>query len=156
METLSSLKSKKMIDQDIFNNDISFQGVKGLIFIGDKIVVFRRDNKTNNFPLQVDLPGGGREDNESPLETFKREINEEFGINIEKEDVVFSKKYPSILDSSKVAYFIVTRPLNINENEIVFGDEGLEFFLMTPKDFVSLSDGVKKQQEKVVEYLDTY
>lgn len=143
-----------MIDQNIFDNNVNFHGVKGLVFIKDKIVVFRRDTKTTNFPLQVDLPGGGRENNESPFETFKREVMEEFGIYLEKDDVISSKKYQSVLDPSKEAYFIITKSLNITEQDIVFGDEGLEYFLMTPQDYVNLNDGVKRQQNKVVEYLN--
>ena len=142
-----------MIDENTYNKDVIFQGVKGLIFIGDKIIVFRRDNKTRNFPLQVDLPGGGRENNESPFETFKREIMEEFGISISKEDLVSCKKYKSILDSNKEAYFMITKPLNIKEEDIRFGEEGLEYFLISPQDFVNLKDGVKGQQDKVAEYL---
>lgn len=143
-----------MIDQNIFDNNVNFHGVKGLVFIKDKIVVFRRDTKTTNFPLQVDLPGGGRENNESPFETFKREVMEEFGIYLEKDDVISSKKYQSVLDPSKEVYFIITKSLNITEQDIVFGDEGLEYFLMTPQDYVNLNDGVKRQQNKVVEYLN--
>lgn len=144
-----------MIDQNIFNKDIDFHGVKGLVFIGDKIVVFRRDTKTDNFPLMIDLPGGGREANESAFETFKREVNEEFGITIRKTDVVFSKKYQSVLNPSKEAYFIVTKPLDIKENDIIFGDEGTEFLLMSPQDFVNSNEGVKRQQDKVAHYLNS-
>ncbi|MFA6094655.1 MAG: NUDIX domain-containing protein [Candidatus Paceibacterota bacterium] len=143
-----------MIEENTFTNIVDFHGVKGLIFIDEKILVFRRDNKTNNFPLQIDLPGGGRENNESPFETFKREVKEEFGLIIEKTDVVFSKKYQSVLDSSKVAYFMVAKPLKILEKDIVFGEEGLGFMLMTPQEFLNLSDGVNKQQERVAEYLN--
>ncbi len=143
-----------MIDANTYNKNIDFVGAKGLIFIDDKIILFRRDTKTNNFPLQVDLPGGGREGGESPWETFKRETEEEFGIEIKKEDVCFSKKYPSIFDATKEAYFIVVKPKNIEEKDIVFGDEGLGYVLMTPKEFVLLDDGVKRQQDKVDEYLN--
>jgi 8-oxo-dGTP diphosphatase len=142
-----------MIDKDTFNSDVDFNGTKGLVFIGDKIIVYRRDTKTSSFPLQIDLPGGGRENNESPFETFKREVREEFGLTIEREDISYSKKYQSILDPSKEAFFMATRPLNTEEKDIIFGDEGLEFFLISPQDFVNLKDGVKRQQDKVAEYL---
>lgn len=143
-----------MIDKNTFNNSADFHGVKGLVFIGDKIVVFRRDNNTKNWPLQIDLPGGGREGNESPFETFKREVMEEFGINVEKDDIIFSKKYQAVLDPIKEAYFMVTKPLNIRESDIILGDEGLGFSLMTPQQFVGLKDAVKRQQDKVAEYLE--
>ncbi len=142
-----------MIDKNTFINDVNFHGVKGLIFVGEKIIVFRRDNNTKNWPLQIDLPGGGRENNESPFETFKREVMEEFGVVVEAEDVIFSKKYQAVLDPTKEAYFMVTKPLDIIESDIVFGDEGLEFSLMTPQEFIDLEDAVKRQQDKVADYL---
>ncbi len=143
-----------MIDKDTYSKKVEFLGAKGLIFIGDKVILFQRDSKTNNFPLQVDLIGGGREEGESPWETFKRETREELGIEINEEDVCFSKKYPSIFDATKEAYFIVVKPKDIKESDIVFGDEGLEYILMAPKEFVLLDDGVKRQQDKVAKYLN--
>ncbi len=143
-----------MIDQDIFNNKVNFNGAKGLVFINDKIIVFRRDNKTDKFPLYIDLPGGGKENNESPFETFKREVKEEFGIDINISDIEYSKKYKSIFDPKIPAYFIVAKPLHLKENDIIFGDEGLYYFLITPKDFIKLGDAVERQQNKVIDYLD--
>ena len=61
-----------MIDKNIFSKERNFHGVKGLIFIGNKILVYRRDNNTDSFPLYIDLPGGAKELGESPFETFKR------------------------------------------------------------------------------------
>ena len=143
----------KSIDQNIFS-ERNFHGVKGVIFIREKILVYRRDIRTTSFPLCVDLPGGGKENNESPLATFKRELMEEFGIKINSTDVVYAKKYISVMDPMKESYFIVTKPLDIKEDDIVLGDEGLEFMLMDPGEYLKLSDGIKRQQNKVAEYLD--
>jgi len=142
-----------MIDRNIFN-ERNFHGVKGIIFINDKILVYRRDAKTTSFPLHIDLPGGGKENNESPLDTFKREAMEEFGIKINDADVVYAKKYVSAMDPTKESYFIVTKSLDIKESDIVFGDEGLEFMLMDPEEYLKLNDGIKRHQDKVREYLD--
>jgi 8-oxo-dGTP diphosphatase len=143
-----------MIEKDTFNKQANFQGVKGLVFIGDKIVVYRRDDKTPNFPLRIDLPGGGIEEGESPFETFQREVKEEFGLDIKENDVQFSTKRPSFSHPGKESYFIVVVSPSMKEEDIVFGDEGLEFFLMDPKDFINLSDGIPRLQEWVAEYLD--
>ena len=143
-----------MIEKDSFSK-IDFNGAKGIVFIGEKMLVYRRDNKTDFFPLKVDLPGGGREKDESPFETFKREVGEEFGINLEKSDILYSKKYKSVMEPRKESYFFVTKSLNIKESNIVFGDEGLEFFLVSPDEFVNLTDGIKRAQDKVADYLKT-
>ncbi len=132
---------------------IDFNAAKGLVFIGDKIIAYRRDEKTDVHPLKIDLPGGDREEDESPFDTFKREVKEEFGITIEKDDIYFSSTYPSGTNPNKESYFIVTKPLKLNVADIVFGEEGLEWFLMTPDEFIKQTDGIKKQQEGVVKYL---
>ncbi|MCX6793124.1 MAG: NUDIX domain-containing protein [Candidatus Falkowbacteria bacterium] len=142
-----------MIDQRIFDININFHGVKGLVFIGKKILVYRRDNKTSNFPLCIDLPGGGKENNESPFDTFSREVKEEFGLVVDQNDIEYGKQYMSFIDPTKEAYFIVTKPLNIKESDIVFGDEGQEFFLMILSEYLKLSDAIGRQQEKVLDYL---
>jgi len=74
------LKFRIMIHENTFKK-VDFNGAKGLVFLGNKILVYRRDNKTSNLPLCIDLPGGGRENDESPFDSFKREIKEEFGID---------------------------------------------------------------------------
>jgi 8-oxo-dGTP diphosphatase len=145
-----------MIDKKIFDKNRNFHGVKGLVFIGDKILTYRRDTNTKSFPLYIDLPGGGKEENESPFDTFKRETKEEFGIEINSIDVKYAKQYMSVMDPTKESYFIVVNPLNIEESDIVFGDEGFEPMLITLDEYLKLNDAIKRHQEKVVDYLATF
>jgi 8-oxo-dGTP diphosphatase len=70
-----------------------FLGTKGLVFIGDQVLVYRRDAKAPRYPLAIDVPGGGREGRESPAETFMREIKEEFGLGIAVDDISYSRRY---------------------------------------------------------------
>jgi 8-oxo-dGTP diphosphatase len=132
---------------------VDFNGAKGLVFIGDKIITYRRDFKTSNKPGFIDLPGGGREGDESPFDTFKREVREEFGIDINKDDVKFSYAVKSIMEPNKNSYFIVVKPEKIKPSDIIFGNEGTEWLLMTPEEFVSLPDGIERQQKRVANYL---
>ncbi|MBP6888340.1 MAG: NUDIX domain-containing protein [Candidatus Pacebacteria bacterium] len=142
-----------MIDKDTFLIS-DFTGVKGLVFFGEQILVFRRDTKTKNFPLKVDLPGGGKENNETPFETFAREVEEEFGLTVQREDVIYSKKYPSIFDDTKIAFFVVTKSNTHKKADVIFGDEGLEFFYTTPEEYILLTDGIPQQQIKVKDFLE--
>ncbi len=142
-----------MIHENTYKK-IYFNGAKGLVFIGEKILTYRRDNKTNNFPLHIDLPGGGRDGDESPFDTFRREVKEEFGINIEREDIQFSCAIPSVTEPGKKSYFVVAKPLSVNATDVVFGDEGIEWFLMTPEEFISRPDGIERQQKSVEKYLN--
>lgn len=147
-----------MLDKNTFDKGLDFHGVKGLIFLEDKIIVFRRDNKTKDRPLQIDLIGGGRGQDETPFENFKREAKEEVGLDLQKDDIVFckryeGKKYEGTLYKSKFSYFFATRPLKFKESDIIFGNEGLEYMLMTPQEFIALPDAVKEHQDKALDYL---
>ena len=51
-----------------------------MVILGDKMLVYRRDLNTKKLPGYLDLIGGGREGEESPFDTFKREVKEEVGL----------------------------------------------------------------------------
>ncbi len=142
-----------MIHKDTYKKGIEFDGSKGIVFIGDKILVYRRDEKTTDSPLCLDLPGGRRGDGESPYETFSRETKEEFGISIKKDELFFSAFIKEGEVPDLYSFFIVAKPLNISVADVVFGDEGIEWILMTPEEFIARPDGMKRQQQKVRDYL---
>lgn len=141
-----------MIHKNTFKK-VDFDGAKGLVFLGDQILTYRRDYKTSNKPGCIDLPGGGREGDESPFDTFKRETKEEFGIEIQKNSVQFSCTVKSIIEPDKKSYFIVAKLHKEKVSDVVFGNEGLEWLLMTPKEFISRTDGIERQQKRVANYL---
>ena len=141
-----------MIDQNIFKK-IDFNGAKGFVFIGEKLLVYRRDTKTTNLPLMIDLPGGGREGNESPFETLRREIKEEFGIEIKKENIVYSKALTSTINPLKQSYGFIIKLSKDFENKIVFGNEGLEYFLFTIDEYLKRDDVIERHKPRLVEYL---
>ncbi len=130
-----------------------FNGAKGLVFLGEHILVYRRDTKTKEAPLCLDLPGGGREGNESPFETFQREVQEEFGIAIKKEDIVFSAAIQSFSQPTKQSFFMVTKPLPYTATDVVFGNEGIEWFLMSPEAVLLCSDSSPRQQARGRQYV---
>jgi len=125
---------------DLFKYDSKTGGSKGLVFIGEKTLVYKRDGNTKNYPFCIDLPGGGPEPNETPFETFKREVMEEFGLDIEPEQIVYYKKYPSRLEPGKVAYFPVARLSGAEEKNIRFGNEGLEYLLVSLDELLQFND----------------
>ncbi len=141
-----------MIHENTYKS-VDFLGAKGLVFLGDKIVTYRRDDKTRSHPLCIDLPGGGREGSESPFDTFKREVKEEFGIVISKEDIIFSGVHQSYIDPRRESYFIVAKPLNLKATDVILGNEGTEWLLMSPEEFINRPDGIRIQQERVRAYL---
>ncbi len=132
---------------------VYFNGAKGVVFLGNKILVYRRDNNTTNNPERIDLPGGGREGDESPFETFKRETKEEFGIDITEGDVDFSCTIPSIVEPDKKSFFLVVKTSRFGSRDVVFGNEGNEWMLISPEEFIKRPDGIERQQKRVEKYL---
>lgn len=146
------MKAMNIIHPETFK-EADFQGAKGMVFIGEKIIVYRRDGMVKNYPNTIDLPGGGREDNESPFETFKREVMEEFGLSIKETDICASFRQDSALYPGKKSFFFVTKPLAYTEKDVVFGYEGVGWMLMSPEEFATAPDGVPMQQKRVQGYL---
>lgn len=141
-----------MIHPDTFKK-VDFSGAKGLIFLNDKIIAYRRDNKTSNSPGLIDLPGGGREEDESPFDTLKREVMEEFGIKIVKEEIISSFRQDSFVNPGTKSFFFVVKTSGLEAKDIVFGNEGTEWMLMATDEFIHRSDGIERQQKRVERYL---
>ena len=69
-----------------------FTGCKIALFCGDKLLTILRDDKENiPWPNMWELPGGGREGDESPFECAAREVFEELGIRLTKDCLVWRK-----------------------------------------------------------------
>ena len=61
----------------------AFGGAKIALLCDDRLLVYQRDDKPGiPWPGLWDLPGGGRENGETPLQCVQRETQEEFGVAI--------------------------------------------------------------------------
>lgn len=73
-----------------------FMGAKIVLLSGDQLLAYKRDNKPDiPFPGMWDLPGGGREGDESPAECALREVEEEFALRIDPGRIVWEREYPA-------------------------------------------------------------
>ncbi|WP_171133024.1 MULTISPECIES: NUDIX hydrolase [unclassified Ruegeria] len=108
---------------------MEFNGAKVALFLGADLLVIRRDShKPIPFPGHLDFPGGGREDDESPQDCVIRETLEELGLGLKPSDIVWSRQY------DQNWFFVAQRPPT-DRDQIVFGDEGQGWQMMTPKGF---------------------
>lgn len=107
--------------------DTAFHGAKVVVFQKGNILVKLRDNKPNiYFPNQWDFPGGGRESDESPIETAIRECGKEFSVTLQPGDIIWGKKFPAaILPNAFVWFFVAVVPDN-RPLDVALGDEGQE------------------------------
>ena len=133
-----------------------FTGCKIALFCGDKLLTILRDDKLNiPYPNTWELPGGGREGDESPFECATREVYEELGIHLTEDCLLWSKVYPSMLFEGKESVFLVGKLRQEQFDSIVFGDEGQGYKLMRIEEFLGSDRVVPQLQDRVRDYLES-
>ena len=140
---------------ELMNKHLNFMGCKiALICDGRILTILRDDKPTIPWPNLWELPGGGREGNESPFECVAREVYEELSIQLSKEDIVWSWIYRSMLDENKNSVFLVGKLTQEQFDGIVFGDEGQGFKLMSIEEFLKSKQAVPQLQGRLRDYLE--
>ncbi len=128
----------------------SFHGCKAALFIGEKLLIILRDDKPDiHWPNLWDFPGGGREGDETPEETLFREIHEEVGLTITTEDLVWRRTYQAAFDAAYAVLFFVARLPAEAEADIVFGDEGQDWKLVTVDAYFEMDQTIPSYSERL-------
>ncbi len=114
---------------------MDFSGAKTAIFLGRDLLVIERDDIPEiPWPGHMDLPGGGREGDESPVDCALRETREEVGLILEGDDLIWSQSYPR---PHGIVWFFVAHLEVERVTEIRFGDEGKGWSLMAPEAYLA-------------------
>ncbi|MFK7940001.1 MAG: NUDIX hydrolase [Roseovarius sp.] len=130
-----------------------FAGAKLALFIGDRVLVLRRDDRPDlPWPGYLDLPGGGREGSESPEACALRETHEEVGLVVRPDQLVWKRYYPE--DPTPAFFFAAHLPAE-TEADIVFGSEGQGWLLMAPEAFVQSAEAVPHFRVRLADYLQS-
>lgn len=141
--------------EDCLEARFEFTGCKiTLICEGQILTILRDDKETIPYPNMWDLPGGGREGNETPFECVAREVYEELNIQLSKEEVIWSRLYPSMLDENKKSVFLVGKLTQEQFESIIFGDEGQGYKLVSFEEFLTSDRVVPQLQERVRDYVE--
>ena len=141
--------------EDCLEERFDFTGCKiALICDGRILTILRDDKPTIPWPNLWELPGGGREGDESPFECAAREVYEELTIQLSKDDIIWSWIYPSMLDENKKSVFLVGKLTQEQFDSIVFGDEGQGYRLVSIEEFLASDRVVPQLQERVRDYLE--
>ena len=140
---------------DCIDKKFDFTGSKIALICGDKVLTILRDDKDDiPCPNMWELPGGGREGDESPFECVAREVYEELGIHLTKDCLLWSKVYPSMLFEGKESVFLVGKLTQEQFDKIVFGDEGQGYRLMSIEEFLKSKQAVPQLQGRLRDYLE--
>ena len=140
---------------ELLDKHLDFTGCKIALFCGDKLLTILRDDKENiPWPNMWELPGGGREGDESSFECVAREVYEELNIQLSKDDVIWSGIYPGLLDETKQFVFLVGNLAQEEFDLIDFGDEGQGYKLVSFEEFLTSDRVVPQLQERVRDYVE--
>jgi len=134
---------------------IPFTGSKIAIFFEQQLLIYKRDYSPG-IPFQGmwDFPGGGREQEETPMECALRELEEEFALKLSHDRVGWIRYYPGHSNGSLVNYFMVARINSLELAAINFGDEGEYWKLMDIDEFLMREDAVPHLKVRLQNYLD--
>lgn len=140
---------------DCIDKKFDFTGSKIALICGDKVLTILRDDKDDiPCPNMWELPGGGREGNESPFECAAREVYEELGIHLNEDCLLWSKIYPSVIFKDKQSVFMVGQLRQEQFDKITFGDEGQDYKLMSIEEFLKSKQAVPQLQGRLRDYLE--
>jgi 8-oxo-dGTP diphosphatase len=132
----------------------AFSGTKIALLCGVHTVAYLRDEKPEiPYSGMWDLPGGGREGSEAPIECGLREVQEEFGLALNASDIVLVERHQS-LNGGLDTYFCAIKIDDVAVANINFGDEGQRWEMMPITDFVNHEGAVPHLRSRLRALLD--
>ena len=139
----------------LLHKQMEFSGCKIALLCDDKLLTIVRDDiSTIPWPNMWELPGGGREGEETPFECVQREIFEELGLKLEEADIVWVKEYQGMIDPDKTSIFMVGTITQEECASIVFGDEGQAYQMMDVSQFLADEKVIPQLQDRLRDYLE--
>jgi 8-oxo-dGTP diphosphatase len=128
---------------------VDFVGAKAALICGGQVLTYLRDTHAGlPWPGYWDLPGGGREGDETPEDCLLRELEEEFGLRLSPDRLLWRRVFPSMLDPERPSVFF-GGVLTVEEvRMIAFGDEGQCWALMSVARFLAHPDAVPEMQRR--------
>lgn len=128
---------------------MDFTGAKAALFCGASVLVYLRDEKPGlGWPGLWDLPGGGREGPESPEDCLLRELEEEFGLRLSADRLVWRQVFPSMVVEGRTSVFFGGWLSRQEVASVRFGDEGQGWELMPVGRFLGHPLGVPEMQRR--------
>ncbi len=132
-------------------NSEDFEGAKIALFLGVRLLVITRDLRADiPWPGHLDFPGGGREDGETPERCVLRETQEEVGLVLSEDALIWRRRYQR---SNGRFWFFAAHLPEARQNDIVFGDEGQGWELIDPHDYCTRKLAIPYFCNQISDYL---
>ena len=113
-------------------------------------MTYLRDDRPGlPWPAMWDLPGGGREGNETPEQCLLREMDEEFGLRLDASRLIYRRDWPSMSGAALPGVFFAAHLQPPEIAAIRFGDEGQRWEMMPTVDFLTRPDAVPHLARRV-------
>lgn len=128
---------------------MDFVGAKAALVCGGCILTCLRDDH-DGLPWRNmwDLPGGGREGAENPEACLLRELEEEFGLILPPERLIWRRVWPSMMDASRLSVFFAGSITGADVAAIRFGTEGQRWQMMPVAAFLAHGQAVPEMQRR--------
>ncbi|MDC6120042.1 NUDIX hydrolase [Serratia rubidaea] len=131
-----------------------FGGAKIALLHQGQVLVYRRDCRDDiPWPGQWDLPGGGREGAETPLQCVQRETYEEFGLTLAAAQVHERRCYPGRRPGEPATWFMLGTLSARQIAAVRFGDEGQYWRMMAIEEFIHHPQGIAHLRQRLATLL---
>lgn len=118
----------------------------------DRLATLLRDDKPGLlWADHWDLPGGGREDGETPLQCVLRETEEELNLALDPNLVIWGRDYGA--SSGDISWFFAAHVPIETAGQISLGDEGQAWDLMNVDTFLDHDRVVPQFKPRLRDYL---
>ena len=128
---------------------MDFVGCKAALFCGGDILTYLRDAKPGlPWPDLWDLPGGGREGDETPEDCLLREVEEEFALRLPPARLLWRRVFPSMMDANRASVFFAGLLQPEEVRAIRFGDEGQRWAMMPVAEYLAHPAAIPEMQRR--------
>lgn len=135
--------------------EVTFVGAKIALLVDQDILVLRRDDVPQiPWPNAVDLPGGGAEPGETPIECALRETKEEISITVSADAVIWERSFHEGGFGPEIAWFFVARIGADLADQIRIGDEGQATWKEPILTFLAREDAIPFLQDRLLIFLE--
>ncbi len=133
---------------------MSFVGAKAALVCEGAILTCLRDDRPGlRFANWWDLPGGGREGDESAEDCLLRELEEEFGLGLAADRLIWARAFPGMIDHRQRAWFFGGHLSRAEITAIRFGSEGQRWEMVPLPEFWTRERVVPAMQARARAFL---